>query len=175
MQFLYYIHSLQTCPRAAQHRLERLTRSASRGLETHFLLQMTGNCIFQGGLYIQWYDVQTGVFKNMVIPLYRSITTEKRTDGRAHVCGWKNKTRSKWKDPWRKTGYVGRGGNTGIPSHLPTLVYLSASTEVINTNNFNEKTSRNVCLAMLRCKYLSFAKNSRRVNLAINVAKPVGQ
>jgi len=38
-------------PRAAQHKLERLTRPANRGLETHVLLQMTGNSSFQGGLY----------------------------------------------------------------------------------------------------------------------------
>ena len=65
--------------------------------------------------------------------------------------------------------------NTGIPPHLPTLVYLSASTELkINTNSFNEKTSGKVRLAMLRCKYRSFAvKQSKGV--LDNISKPVGQ
>jgi len=53
-----------------------------------------------------------GFLKNMTFLLYTIITTEKRTigqkDGRTHVCGWKNKQRSKWEDPWRKMENAGR-------------------------------------------------------------------
>ena len=106
--------------------------------------------------YIQWYDVQTGVSKNIGILLYRSITTEKRTGGRtdwrAQVCAVRKINRAPTDRIRDGKLYVWWETVMGCKScTLPTLVYLAASTELININHFNVKTSRNVCFVISRC------------------------